>query len=133
MDGTVKFSSAGTDVFTKPMLLVPQPLTAWAPTRETKTDADNATPKHSYLEISCRIKQNDVYLFGKGGFDTLFVPFSATWEPGKRYVYTLIFGGGYNEDGKPILTPINFDASADEWTNDIGNSTNGNDKVTQLQ
>lgn len=133
MDGTVKFSSAGTDVFTKPMLFVPQPLTAWAPTRETKTDADNATPKHSYLEISCRIKQNDVYLFGKGGFDTLFVPFSATWEPGKRYVYTLIFGGGYNEDGKPILTPINFDASADEWTNDIGNSTNGNDKVTQLQ
>lgn len=131
MDGPVKFKSAGTDVFTKPMLFVPQTLTAWAPTRETKTDADNATPKHSYLEISCRIKQNDTYLFGKNGFETLYVPFSATWEPGKRYVYTLIFGGGYDTDGKPILTQINFTASADNWNEDGGNSTNGNDKVTQ--
>lgn len=49
-----------------------------------------------------------------------------------RYVYTLIFGGGYDKDGKPILTPVNFNVSADDWTPDAGNSTNGNDKVTQL-
>lgn len=132
MNETTNVTSTGTGIFTKPMLFIPQTLTAWEPTAETKTDADNATPKHSYLEICCRIKQNDVYLFGKGGFDTLFVPFSATWKPGMRYVYTLIFGGGYDKDGKPILTPVNFNVSADDWTPDAGNSTNGNDKVTQL-
>lgn len=127
MDGPVKFKSAGTDVFTKPMLFVPQTLTAWTPTTETKTDADNADPKHSYLAISCRIKQNDTYLFGKDGFETLYVPFSATWKPGMRYVYTLIFGGGYTEHGQAILTPINFTASADKWNEDGGNKTTGND------
>lgn len=133
MDGTVKFKNAGTDVFTKPMLFVPQTLTAWTPTTETKTDADNADPKHSYLEIICRIKQNDTYLFGKGGFEPLYVPFSATWKPGMRYVYTLIFGGGYDTDGKPILTPINFTASADNWNEDGGNNTTGNDVNIQQQ
>lgn len=129
MDGTAKFTNTGIDVFTKPMLFVPQSLTAWVPSEKGKEAADIA--KLTYLEISCRIKQNDTYLFGKNGFETLYVPFSATWEPGKRYVYTLIFGGGYDEHGQPILTPINFDASADDWTNDTGNSTNENDKVTQ--
>lgn len=132
MDETKTVTSTSTEVITKPMLFIPQTLTAWAPTTETKTEADNANPKHSYLEITCRIKQNGTYLFGKGGFDTLYVPFSATWEPGKCYVYTLIFGGGYHDDGKPILTPVNFTASADDWTPDAGNSTNGNDKLTQL-
>lgn len=132
MDETKTVTSTSTEVITKPMLFIPQTLTAWAPTRETKTEADNANPKHSYLEITCRIKQNGTYLFGKGGFDTLYVPFSATWEPGKRYVYTLIFGGGYTDQGEPILTPINFTASADDWTPDAGNFTNGNDKETQL-
>lgn len=129
MDGTKTVTSTSTEIITKPMLFVPQSLTAWKPSTETKKQADDA--KHSYLEINCKIKQNDVYLFGKGGFETLYVPFSATWDPGKRYVYTLIFGGGYNDQGKPILTPINFDASTEDWTNDTGNSTNENDKVTQ--
>lgn len=75
--------------------------------------------------------QNGTYLFGKDGFKTLYVPFSATWEPGKRYVYTLIFGGGYTEESQQILTPISFTASAEEWKADTGNSTNGNDIVTQ--
>lgn len=129
MDGSAKFTNTGIDVFTKPMLFVPQVLSPWVPSEKNKEAADNA--KLTYLEISCRIKQNNSYLFGKNGFDTLYVPFSATWEPGKRYVYTLIFGGGYTDQGQPILTPINFTASADDWTDDTGNSTNGNDKVTQ--
>lgn len=129
MDGTAKFTNTGIDVFTKPMLFVPQSLTAWVPSEKDKEAADIA--KLTYLEISCRIKQNDTYLFGKNGFETLYVPFSATWDPGKRYVYTLIFGGGYDEHGQPILTPINFDANVDNWTDYTGKSTNENDKVTQ--
>lgn len=127
MNGTATVTNTGTDVFTKPMLFVPQTLTAWAPNTETTTEADNANPTHSYLAISCRIKQNKSYLFGKNGFDTLYVPFSATWKPGMRYVYTLIFGGGYDKDGHAILTPINFTASADNWNEDGGNNTTGND------
>lgn len=108
-----------------PSLFIPQKLTAWKPKEENKEAADLA--KHSYLEINCRIKQNDVYVFGKEGYTTLWVPFSASWEPGKRYVYTLIFGGGYTEEGQAILAPINFTASADNWNEDDGNKTTDND------
>lgn len=132
MDGAKTVTNTSTEIITKPMLFVPQTLIAWVPSNETKTDADNATPAHSYLEISCRIKQNGSYLFGKTDYESLYVPFSATWDPGKRYVYTLIFGGGYDKDGKPVLTRVNFTASADDWTPDEGNSTNGNDKETQI-
>lgn len=116
MDGTAKFTNTGIDVFTKPMLFVPQVLSPWVPSNKSIADADIA--KLTYLEISCRIKQNDTYLFGKDDFKTLYVPFSATWEPGKRYVYTLIFGGGYNEHGQPILTQITFEPSVEDWPTD---------------
>lgn len=118
----------------EPMLFIPQELKKWTTTAASpRTTAQAKIDKESYLEISCRIQQNGTYLFGKNDFETLYVPFSAIWEPGKRYVYTLIFGGGYDKDGKPILTPVNFTASAENWNEDDGNSTNGNDKVTQLQ
>lgn len=113
MDGQVTVKSTGTDVFTKPMLFVPQVLSPWVPS-DKNIDAANKD-KLTYLEISCRIKLNNTYLFGKNGFETLYVPFSATWEPGKRYVYTLIFGGGYDRDGNPILQPINFEPSVEKW------------------
>lgn len=129
MDGTATFTNTGIDVFTKPMLFVPQTLSPWVPSEKNIADADIA--KLTYLQISCRIKQNDTYLFGKDGFETLYVPFSATWEPGKRYVYTLIFGGGYTNESQPILSRINFTASVENWKPDAGNSTNGNDIVTQ--
>lgn len=116
MDGTAKFTNTGIDVFTKPMLFVPQVLSPWVPSNKSIADADIA--KLTYLEISCRIKQNDTYLFGKDDFKTLYVPFSATWEPGKRYVYTLIFGGGYDEHGQPILTQITFEPSVEDWPTD---------------
>lgn len=125
MDGTKTVTSTSTEIITKPMLFVPQSLTAWKPSEKNIDNANKA--KLSYLEISCRITQNDTYLFGKDGFKTLFVPFSATWEPGMRYVYTLIFGGGYDNEGHAILTPINFTASADNWNDDGGNKTTAND------
>lgn len=110
----------------KPMTVIPQKLTAWktnATTAKTKAEADNA--EECYLGIGCKIKVNGEYKVGKSGFEYIYVPFGDTWEPGKRYLYTLIFGGGYNIDGKPILTPINFTADTEDW-NDGDNSTNGN-------
>ena len=109
-----------------PMLFVPQPLTAWttsATTPKTKTDADAAY--ESYLEISCKIQQSDSYLFGDDtNFKTLYVPFGPSWDPGKRYIYTLIFGGGYDENGQPILTPIDFEADVEGWTDPTDNDVN---------
>lgn len=108
-----------------PMLFVPQTLTAWD-VKKTKEDADKAG--ESYLEITCKIKQDGVYVFApEGNYGTLYVPFGPTWEQGKRYTYTLIFGGGYDEHGLPILQPINFEAEAGNWVDDIKNKNNGND------
>lgn len=105
---------------TTPMLNTPQTLTAWdVQTPKTKEQADAADPAESYLEITCKIKQNNVYLYGSETEDkTLYVPFGTTWEQGKRHIYTLIFGGGYNDQGEPILNPINFEADVDEWTDE---------------
>lgn len=104
-----------------PLMLIPQKLTKWstysAGTAVSILEADKA--KKCYLEISMKLKQNDSYLIGSAAeYKTVYVPFdNATtgWEPGKRYIYTLIFGGGYDDQGEPILSPITFDAATVDW------------------
>lgn len=103
-----------------PLMLIPQKLTKWstysADTAVSIPEADKA--KECYLEISMKLKQNDSYLIGSAAeYKTVYVPFdNATgWEPGKRYIYTLIFGGGYDDHGEPILSPITFDAATADW------------------
>lgn len=105
-----------------PLMLIPQKLTKWstysasAGTAVSIPEADNAI--ESYLEISMKLKQNDSYLIGSATeYKTVYVPFdNATgWEPGKRYIYTLIFGGGYDDHGEPILSPITFNAATVDW------------------
>lgn len=103
-----------TDISSKtPMLFVPQPLTGWN-VKHKIADAD--TNGESYLIINCKIKQKNDYLHGtETEYKNLYVPFGTSWDPGKRYIYTLIFGGGYNEEGEPILQPINFEAEVGKW------------------
>ena len=103
-----------------PLMLIPQKLTKWstysAGTAVSKIEADGK--KECYLEISMKLKQNDSYLIGSAAeYKTVYVPFdNATgWEPGKRYIYTLIFGGGYDDQGEPILSPITFNAATADW------------------
>ena len=103
-----------------PLMMIPQKLTKWstysAGTAVSKHEADNAN--ECYLEILMKLKQNDSYLIGSAAeYKTVYVPFdNATgWEPGKRYIYTLIFGGGYDDQGEPILSPITFDAATVDW------------------
>lgn len=103
-----------------PLMMIPQELTKWstysAGTAVPKNEADGK--KECYLEISMKLKQNDSYLIGSAtGYKTVYVPFdNATgWEPGKRYIYTLIFGGGYDDQGEPILSPIKFEAATVDW------------------
>lgn len=109
------------------LMMLPQTLTKWATvpgTPVTKQEADAAETKQSYLAIECSIKQNGLYVFGSAdALQTLYVPFGAEWQPGYRYIYTLIFGGGYDDQGKPILTPIEFDADVTPWEDKETDST----------
>ena len=107
----------------EPILVIPQVLTPWSTTpgaAVTKKAGDDN--KQSYLEISMKLTQKEQYVIGsESSYQTIYVPFSnvdATttgWEPGKCYIYTLTFGGGYDDQGKPILTPITFEPSVEEW------------------
>ena len=114
---TVEGNTTATDISTSsPMLNIPQELTAWtvsAPNK-SKLEADNA--KQCYLEITCKIRQSGVYLLGSASeYKTIYVPFGDTWVAGKRHIYTLIFGGGYTDQGKAVLNPIQFDAETTGW------------------
>ena len=112
-------NTAATDISSKkPLLFVPQELKEWnVNVSHNTTQAD--TNGESYLIINCKIKQKNDYLHGSATkYETLYVPFGANWLPGKRYIYTLIFGGGYNAQGQAILQPINFDAEVGEWGNE---------------
>lgn len=112
-----------TSATNNPLMIIPQKPTKWA------TSSSNAIAINSdtYLEISCKISQNGVYIFGAAGtegndgYETIYVPFGGDkcdWKPGKRYIYTLIFGGGYDANGSAILTPINFTATVEPWDDD---------------
>ncbi len=124
----INVSSTTIDISNEtPMLTIPQVLTKWTVSGDTKTIAQANNVKQSYLAINCNIKQSDVYVVGSDTtYETIYVPFEAAWEPGKRYIYTLIFGGGYDENGDPILKPIQFDAETSDWT-DAENDINLND------
>lgn len=99
-----------------PMLVIPQTLTAWD-TSISKEDADKDENSYqSYLEVGCKIEQNGATAYE----GTLYIPFGTEWQPGKRYTYTLIFGGGYDDQGKPILTPITFEPSVENWVDASG-------------
>lgn len=122
-DQNITVKNTVTDISsTTPMLNTPQKLTAWdVKTPKTKQQADAADPAESYLEITCKIKQAGVYVFGSDSeYKTLYVPFGTTWEIGKRHIYTLIFGGGYDTDGHTILKPINFEAETSDWVDGTG-------------
>lgn len=117
---TVKGNDPVTNITTDtPMLNIPQKLTAWKVSEtgtKTKEQADNA--KQCYLEIACKIRQSGAYLLGSASeYKTIYVPFGDTWVAGKRHIYTLIFGGGYNDQGEAVLNPIQFDAETTDWGN----------------
>ena len=117
---TVNGNATVTDITTDtPMLNRPQTLTAWNVSETaTKTTTQANEAKQCYLSISCKIRQSGAYLLGSASeYKTIYVPFGDTWEQGKRHIYTLIFGGGYNDQGEAVLNPIQFDAETTDWGN----------------
>ena len=114
---TVEGNTTATDISTSsPMLNIPQELTAWTVSGASKTKKGADDAKQCYLEISCKIRQSGAYLLGSASeYKTIYVPFGDTWGAGKRHIYTLIFGGGYTDQGKAVLNPIQFDAETTGW------------------
>ena len=114
---TVEGNTTATDISTSsPMLNIPQELTAWTVSGASKTKKGADDAKQCYLEISCKIQQSGVYLLGSASeYKIIYVPFGDTWGAGKRHIYTLIFGGGYTDQGKAVLNPIQFDAETTGW------------------
>lgn len=99
----------------KPLLMIPQTLTKWSTTTSvpvSKAEADKR--RESYLSIDCKMMYNGVPMHDTPT-TTIYVPFGATWEPGKRYIYTLIFGGGYDDNGNEMLSPIIIEGDAVDW------------------
>ena len=123
---TVEGNTTATDISTSsPMLNIPQELTAWTVSGASKTKKGADDAKQCYLEISCKIQQSGVYLLGSASeYKTIYVPFGDTWEQGKRHIYTLIFGGGYTDQGKAVLNPIQFDAETTGWVEAANSDVN---------
>ena len=121
-DATINVGTNATDISNdKPMFLIPQKLQEWN-TSHNITIAN--TNKECYLAIECKISIDGHDITAPAGkYETLYVPFPVDWQPGKRYVYTLVFGGGYDADGNTILQPINFEPDVQEWKED---ATTGN-------
>lgn len=111
------------------LMLLPQPssLSAWVPV-PTTPPTEPAKKTGSYLKISCKLialgegGKELAYLYGTADkFADMYVPFncSAMEASGKKITYTLIFGGGYNNEGQPILTPITFNTEVEGWETPI--------------
>ena len=123
---TVEGNTTATDISTSsPMLNIPQKLTAWTVSGASKTKKGADDAKQCYLEISCKIRQSGAYLLGSASeYKTIYVPFGDTWEQGKRHIYTLIFGGGFDDQGEAVLNPIQFDAETADWVDAANKDVN---------
>ena len=102
-------------------MLMPQRLTKWDHTAGRATAGNGC-----YLTLSCHVTDADGRdLHGTAdSYLTTYVPFSvspsdseASWEPARRYTYTLSFGAGYDDSGVAAILPIAVTAvSVVPWT-----------------
>lgn len=113
--------------FKHSLLLIPQKTNAWNKTGKP----GDASQKGSYFRVWCKIRNiatgdgnvndtDDLYLWGtKDATVAVNIPFEANWEPGKKYMYTFSFDGsttgGYDDNGKPVLIPISFKVTVDDF------------------
>lgn len=76
-----------------------------------------------YIEITCKITYSGQYLVGSDdAYGTVYVPLTTGWTSGCKYTYILDFGGGYDAEGKAILSPITYTVTTNDWTDDTSSS-----------
>ena len=134
-DVTKEFSS-------KAMLLLPQTVAAWNPAENPKVleNENYAKDKGAYFLVKCAIynvagnefAEGDTALWGSTSeHKNVAIPVNPTWEQGKKYIYTFVFGdgGGYDpenpdpdpdadpdpDDPDPVLIPVTFTVSVDDF------------------
>lgn len=104
------------------MMMIPQTLTPWDVTNANYKSIDKAKQAdQSYLAIYCKIYQNGTLLdgFSADSYSVVYIPFGATLKAGYRHIFTLVFGGGYDQNGNPILTPIVIEGDmTQDWIDD---------------
>lgn len=81
----------------------------------------------SYVEIVCKIQSRISGTYYAGGateWGTVYAPISGvletgktakTWEPNKKYIYTLPFGAGYKATGEETIQYIGLSATVTDW------------------
>lgn len=77
----------------------------------------NATgSEQSYIEVVCKVHSGDMYVVGTpAAYGSIYIPFKADWAVGCKYTYTLSFGsgaGGFDANGKPLLSIISYDVDS---------------------
>ena len=105
------------------LFMIPQALTPWNPSTEGCNKSNNV-----YFLLNCQIlsgTDKDIQVWPSDADETfaeIAVPANTlTWEQGKKYVYTFIFGegAGYepgeNPNPDPTLVGIDFDVTVDEF------------------
>lgn len=108
------------------LFMIPQPIIAWDHDNETdenRTIEKANVDKKVYLEIKAKISQKGIYLLGSAdSYGTTYAPLPTpdnAWKPEKKYVYTLIFGVGEDEDGNDYGRPITFSVtSVSDWSSE---------------
>lgn len=112
--------SSDKDNVANSMLLIPATTSKWVPT------AGQTTYNGAYLAVNCNIYNvaGSSYVAGSDiclhtGWAVIPVDFN--WQPGKKYIYTFVFGegnGGYEDDPddpEPVLTPISYTVTVDDF------------------
>lgn len=107
------------------LFMIPQALTPWNPSTIGALNADNTGV---YFLLNCQIlsgTNKDIQVWPSEADETfaeIAVPANTlTWEQGKKYVYTFIFGegAGYepgeNPNPDPTLVGIDFTVTVDEF------------------
>lgn len=130
VDLTISTDASGsTRNFSKSMLLLPTSslgttgTTAWNPT--------NTTFNGTYIAVNC-----DIYNVEGSSFNAstdvqlhsgwAVIPVAFKWEPGKKYIYTFVFGdgnGGYEggtgttpgASSEPVLAPVSYQIAVDDF------------------
>lgn len=128
-------NESGKEFNSQALMLIPQTTEKWDTTDHTNS------AKQSYILVDCIIrnvvgdevnKGTDVVLWGnitESGVapKKIAIPAAFNWEEGKKYVYTLVFGdgggvtppvdGGDEPGPAPVLVPITFDVTVDDFVN----------------
>ena len=126
LDGVVSTAKELSNA-TGALFMIPQALTPWDP---SKTGALNTSNTGVYFLLNCQIlsgTNKDIQVWpsdAEEDYAEIAVPAETlTWEQGKKYVYTFIFGegAGYepgeNPNPDPTLVGIDFDVTVDVFIN----------------